>query len=449
MLKPGTLIEGTIRSMRRGRGILHYGKDTVFVQHALPGERVKVRIGKRLHDGYSADIAAVCKAHPDRVSPPCPLYGRCGSCQLMHLSYEGQLRWKKEQISREAKKAGLPLQVHDVIGMKDPYHYRNKMIIGFGRDEKGQLCAGLYEEFTHHIVPYRRCLMHPEHGDDIIATILTLMKKLRIEPYDERRRRGFLRHVLLRMTHDGSAVLVTLVCSDDRFPARKAFVSELVHRHPDIHTIVLNVNRRQTSVVLGQEERILYGPGIITDELLGHTFALSASSFYQINHRQCERLYAQAYALLQPTEDMRVLDAYCGIGTIGLGIAGSIRALTGVEINEQAVKNARENARRNQIRNARFICADATRFIMAESQRHAHYDAIILDPPRDGSTPAFLDACAALQPERIIYISCNPFTQIRDLRYLLKKGYHCSDMYLFDMFPMSDDAESVCLLARH
>ena len=200
--------------------------------------------------------------------------------------------------------------------------------------------------------------------------------------------------------------------------------------------------------MLRKEERILYGRGFITDELLGKTFAISSSSFYQINHRQCERLYQKAYDLLRPDPRMRVLDAYCGIGTIGLCIADSIRTLTGVEINEQAVKDARENARRNQIRNARFICADATRFIMAESQRHAHYDAIILDPPRDGSTPAFLDACAALQPERIIYISCNPFTQIRDLRYIMAKGYRCSDMYLFDMFPMSDDTESVCLLTR-
>lgn len=448
MLKTGMRIEGTIQSAKRGQGVMRHGKDTIFVRHAMPGEQVRVRIGKPLRDGWSASLDTVIKAHPHRIEPPCPLYARCGSCQLMHLDAQGQLQWKKEQIVREVNKAGLPLRVHDVVGMEDPDHYRNKMIIGFGRDEKGRPCAGLYEEFSHRIVPYRRCLMHPEACDDIAASILELMARFRIEPYDERRRRGFLRHVLIRTDHDVREILVTLVCTSDVFPSRKAFISELIRRHPAIRTVALNVNRRQTSVVLGKEERILYGRGFITDELLGKTFAISSSSFYQINHRQCERLYQKAYDLLRPDPRMRVLDAYCGIGTIGLCIADSIRTLTGVEINAQAVKDARENARRNHADNARFLCADATRFIMEESRRHAHYDAIILDPPREGSTPAFLDACAALGPDRIIYISCNPLTQIRDLRYIMAKGYQCSDMYLFDMFPMSDDTESLCLLTR-
>ena len=210
MLKTGMRIEGTIQSAKRGQGVMLHGKDTIFVRHAMPGEQVRVRIGKPLRDGWSASLDTVIKAHPHRIEPPCPLYARCGSCQLMHLDAQGQLQWKKEQIVREVNKAKLPLRVHDVVGMEDPDHYRNKMIIGFGRDEKGRPCAGLYEEFSHRIVPYRRCLMHPEACDDIAASILELMARFRIEPYDERRRRGFLRHVLIR-----TCLLYTSDAADD------------------------------------------------------------------------------------------------------------------------------------------------------------------------------------------------------------------------------------------
>lgn len=250
------------------------------------------------------------------------------------------------------------------------------------------------------------------------------------------------------MAYHTRQILVTLVTSEERFAARKAFVQQLTSRHPAVKSIVQNINRRDTSVVLGKQEHILYGKGSIEDELLGKRFIISSSSFYQINHDQCERLYQKAYELLQLSGKERLLDAYCGIGTISLCVHEQAKEIIGVELNAKAVADARINARLNHVRNARFIQQDASAFMKQEAAHRQHYDAVIMDPPREGSTPLFLDACASLKPEKIVYISCDPFTQIRDLIYLKKKGYKAADMYLYDMFPMSDHVESVVLLRR-
>ncbi len=448
MLKINQIIKGTIQMMdENGNAILLHGKDKVIVRHALLHEEVRAKITKASKNGYIASIVEIQKKHPDHIKPPCPYAGLCGGCQLQHLSYEGQLSWKKQQIVQAVKKHRLPLHVHEVIS-SDVHAYRNKMIIGFAKNNQGILQAGLYEEYSHRIVPYERCMLHPQECDEVIQTIAALVKKLRIEPYDIKRRKGFLRHVQLRYGKTSGQILVTLITAHTQFPARKPFVQQLTQAHPAIKSIVMNINTRDTSVVLGSEERILYGEGWIEDQLLNKTFRISSSSFYQINHDQCERLYQKAYDLLQPKKTDRILDAYCGIGTIGLCLADQVKEVIGVEVNGQAIKDAITNAKRNQIRNARFIKQDASTFIYQEAKQKQRYDAIILDPPRDGSTPTFLDACAQLDPRKIIYISCNPLTQLRDLSYLSKKGYICKEMFLYDMFPMSAHVETVVLLSH-
>lgn len=448
MLKLQQRVQGVITAIdAHGRGILPYGKDRIFVPAALPDEQVEVTIVKMIKEGYIGAITRLTHPSQDRVEPPCPHAHSCGGCQLMHMAPAAQLRWKQQRIIAAAKKEKLSLRIHDVVP-SPAAACRNKVIASFGKDRNGAITAGLYEESSHRIVAIDRCLLHPASCDAIIQTIRMLMKELRIEPFDVRKRQGFLRHVQLRWGVRSGEILVTLVASESRFPARKRFVQALLQAHPAIRSIVLNVNRRDTSIVLGSEQHILYGSGWICDELLGRQFHISSSSFYQINHDQCERLYQKAYDLLELKKSDRLLDAYCGIGTIGLCAASQVKEVIGVELNAQAIADARINAKRNKITNARFICEDASRFLLAAANQHQRYDAVLLDPPREGSTPMFLDACARLQPARIAYISCNPLTQLRDLKILAQYGYVCDELFLYDMFPMSTHTESVALLKK-
>lgn len=448
MLKLQQIVHGTIQKLdENGNGLLFCQKNKVLVRHALLHEEIDARIIKESKQGYIAEIVHIQQPSHLRVKPPCPHAAICGGCQLQHMAYPAQLEWKKQQIIHALKKERLSLHIHDVMP-SDREGYRNKMIIGFSKDSKGKIIAGLYEEYSHRIVPYQNCLLHPKECDEIIPSIVSLIQRLRIEPFDRKKRRGILRHVQIRYGKETKQILLTFVVSQKQFPGQKQLVQQIARLHPNIRSIVFNVNTRDTSVVLGKEEWTAYGKGWIEDRLLGKTFRISSTSFYQINHDQCERLYQKAYELLQPRPSDRILDAYCGIGTIGLCIASKVKQVIGVEVNQQAVMDAGINAKNNQIHNARFIAQDASRFMLQEAKRKQHYDAIILDPPREGSTPVFLDACVQLKTKKIVYISCNPFTQLRDIAYLAKKGYACKEMFLYDMFPMSAHVETVVLLSK-
>ncbi len=450
MIKNNQIIVGTISYLdEASNGILMYGKDQVFVRHVLEKEKVKVQVIKRLKDGYSAKLIEVLEPHKNRVKPKCGIYEKCGSCQLMHVSKEGQKERKIAYLKSLCKKTkGLNLNVISVDSMEEPYHYRNKMIIGFQKDKKGQIRAGFYEEFTHHIIPYNQCLLHPTICDDIIQTIVQLMKKMHIEPYDEDKRRGLLRHVLIRYGMVSKEIMVVLVLNQQVFPARKAFVSELTKKYPQITTIVQNVNTRKTSVVLGEQEKVLYGPGFIKDTLCGLQFHISAKSFYQINHEQCEVLYKKGIDLLHLTGNETILDAYCGIGTIGMYASKFAKQVIGVELNKDAVEDAKKNAKLNNIKNIRFICDDAGKFMQKTANKKEHLDVVILDPPRAGSSETFISSLAKLNPKKVLYISCNPQTQMRDLQLFAKYGYQTKDIHGVDMFPNTFHTESIVCLSR-
>lgn len=431
-----------------GYGIARVGKDRIYVKHALPKERCQVEIIKRMNDGYVGAVVKWERQDPGRVESPCGSAFACGSCHLMHADYETQLKLKQQTVAGWLKQASLSLRVHDVLGMKEPYGYRNKVIITFQKDAKHRVCAGFYEEFSHRVVPFTQCLLHEEGLDAIIATILDLMKQFHVEPYEEDRGRGLLRHVVLRKGHVSKQIMMVLVCGSEIFPARKQFVSALCKSHPEITTVIQNINPRRTSVVLGERERILYGKGYIEDRLCGYDYRISSGSFYQINHVQCEVLYEKALSLLKLQGNERLLDAYCGIGTIGMSASTKVKQVVGVESNAQAVRDAIANAKRNQVRNIRFVCADAGAFMTAEAKARRHYDVLIMDPPRAGSTKEFMDACARLAPRHIVYISCDPKTQIRDLLYFKTLGYEGREMFLVDMFPHTMHVESVVLIVR-
>ena len=384
---------------------------------------------------------------PERNPNPCPLYRKCGGCQLQNMSYPRQLHWKQELVERLL---GRFHRVNPIIGMEHPYHYRNKVQAAFALDRRKQIVSGVYQASTHRVVPVESCMIEDETADRIVGTIRKLMKDFKMEPYNEDTGRGLVRHVLIRTGHVSGEVMVVLVCVSPVFPSKRNFVNALRKLHPEVTTVVLNVNDRRTSMVLGKRDIVLYGKGYIEDQLCGCTFAVSPQSFYQVNPVQTEILYRKAveFADLHGTE--KVLDAYCGTGTIGLIAAEYAGEVTGVELNPEAVRNAVSNAKRNQRKNIRFVQGDAGEYMQKMAAQRETMDVVLMDPPRAGSDEAFLSSLVTLAPEKVVYISCNPVTLARDLKYLGKHGYRVNRAVPVDMFPWTaeEHVETVVLLSR-
>lgn len=378
---------------------------------------------------------------------PCPVYRKCGGCQLQNLTYSRQLVWKQDRCQKLLGKFG---KVEPILGMDTPYHYRNKVQAAFAYDKRrGRLISGVYQSSTHRIVPIDACQTEDETADRIIVSIRKLLKDFKLTAYDEVTGRGFLRHVLVKRGFATGEVMVVLVTGTPVFTAKKHFVKALLELHPEITTILQNVNNRYTSMVLGEREKVLYGPGTITDVLCGCKFRISAKSFYQINPLQTEVLYNKAMEFAGLSGKEKVLDAYCGIGTIGLVAAkqGAGQVL-GVEVNPDAVKDAIQNARENGVKNAYFTCGDAGEFLEEAALQGEKWDVVFLDPPRAGASRAFLTALCACGPQRVVYISCDPETLARDLGILQANHYKIEKIQPVDMFPHTQHIECVVRLTR-
>lgn len=373
----------------------------------------------------------------------CPVYKKCGGCQLLHMDYGAQLNFKKELVSKLLKPYG---KLEGIIGMEHPEHYRHKVHAAFGRDRRGNIISGVYKEGTHLIVPVENCLLENEKADAIIQTIRKLLKSFKIKTYDEDTGYGLLRHVLVRTGYHTGQIMVVLVLGSPIMPSKNNFVKALRKEHPEITTVVVNVNDKRTSMVLGDREQVIFGPGYIEDELCGMTFKISPKSFYQVNPPQAQKLYQKAveYAGLSGRET--VLDAYCGTGTIGMIAAGMAGKVIGVELNRDAVKDAIAGARKNQVSNIRFYQADAGDFMVKMADAGEKVDVVFMDPPRSGSSERFLSALIKLDPKNVVYVSCNPETLARDLKFLCGKGYRMKKAVAVDMFPFTDDTECVILL---
>lgn len=390
----------------------------------------------------------------------CPIDGRCGGCTLLSVSYDRQLRSKQAEM--EALFADLlddDARIRSIVGMKDPRHYRNKVVSPYvgvydKKARRRRVLCGMYERGTHRVIDSRECLIENQEAKRIILAIRDLMPKFGIAPYDEDADTGFLRHVQVRVGHASGEVMVTLVTREDTFPASKAFVRALIKKHPSITTVVQNVNTRQTNVIMGDKERTLYGPGFILDSLCGLSFRISSKSFYQVNVEQTEALYTRAVEMARLTGTETVMDAYCGTGTIGLvaarGVSGGPGAarVIGVEERPDAVADARNNARHNGIAAAEFVADDAGAFMRTLAARGEELDVLLMDPPRSGSTLDFLKAACTLAPHRIVYISCNPKTQARDAEYLVAHGYRIDEMQPVDMFPHTPHTENILSFER-
>ena len=375
----------------------------------------------------------------------CSVAKKCGGCRYQGVSYEEQLRKKQRYTEGLLKKFG---KVEPIIGMEDPYYYRNKVHAAFGRDRKGNIISGIYEERSHHIVSVDDCMIEDKKSQEIIRTIRGMLKSFKIKTYDEDTGYGLLRHVLVRRGFSTGEIMVVLVTVSPIFPSKNNFVKALRKEHPEITTVVLNVNDRQTSMVLGERNIVLYGPGFIKDRLMGLTFRISPSSFYQVNPVQTEVLYGKAMEFAGMTGKERVVDAYCGKGTIGIIASRNARDVIGVELNRDAIRDARMNARENKIRNVRFVPGDAGWFMEGMAAEGEKVDVVLMDPPRAGSDRKFLHSLLTLSPDKIVYVSCNPETLARDLAYLTKRDYQVKKIQPVDMFPVTDSIETVVLLGN-
>ena len=375
----------------------------------------------------------------------CQYSKRCGGCAFQGMSYEEQLEQKQKKVKKYLKKYVKP---DTIVGMYYPYHYRNKVAAAFGRLRNGTFISGTYEEGTHRIVPIESCMIEDKNADRIIGTIRGLLKSFKIKTYDEDSGYGLLRHVLVRVGKKSKEVLVVLVLGSPVLPSKKNFVKALCEKHPEITSIVINVNDRQTSMVLGEKEQVIYGKGFIIDTLCGLTFKISPKSFYQVNPVQTETLYKKAIEYAGLTGKERVIDAYSGIGTIGMIAAKDAKEVISVESNTDAVADAHWNARHNNIKNVQFYEADAGHFLTQMAKDGEKADVIFMDPPRSGSDKAFLSAVVNVSPKRIVYISCNIETLARDLEYLTKKGYCVKKACPVDMFPWTAHVETVVLLSH-
>lgn len=375
----------------------------------------------------------------------CNISKKCGGCQFQGIPYKEQLKKKQK---KEQSLLGAYGKVCPIIGMENPYYYRNKVHAVFDRDRKGNIISGIYEEGTHRVVPVENCLIEDEKSQEIIRTIRGMLKSFKIRTYDEDTGYGLLRHVLIRRGFSTGEIMVVLVTGSPIFPSKNNFVKALRKEHPEITTVVLNVNDRQTSMVLGEREKPIFGPGFIKDRLCGCMFRISPKSFYQVNPVQTERLYKKAIRLADLKGKEKVLDAYCGIGTIGMIASKQVKEVIGVELNRDAVRDAIGNAKGNGVKNIRFYQADAGEFMVAMAEQGEKMDVVFMDPPRAGSDEAFFQSVIKLAPKKVVYISCNPETLARDLGYLTKKKYKVTKICPVDMFPFTDHCEVITCLQR-
>ena len=385
------------------------------------------------------------KREKPQLPEKCKVWKKCGGCQYQGVSYTEQIKIKQKNMNKLLKKYG---NVKPIIGMDNPFYYRNKVHAVFDRDKKGNVICGTYEAGTHRVVPVEECMIEDKISQEIIRAIRDMLKSFRIKTYDEDTGYGLLRHVLVRRGFSTDEIMVVLVVASPIFPSKNNFVKALRKKFPQISTVVLNVNDKKTSMVLGERDIVLYGKGFIRDRLCGCTFRISPQSFYQVNPVQTELLYKTAIEYAGLGRKERVIDAYCGIGTIGLVVAGKAREVIGIELNKNAVRDAIVNARENKITNARFYQGDAGEFMEGMVSEGERADVVFMDPPRTGSTEKFLTSMVKLGPSRIVYISCGPDTLARDLEFLTKHGYVTRKIQPVDMFSFTEHCEVVCLLTK-
>ncbi len=431
-----------------GFGLARYQGYVLFIPGTVAGEEAEVLVVKAGKNFGYGKLLRILKASPHRVEPACGLARRCGGCAFWHLSYEEEARLKERRVQDQLRRiGGLDLQVSPILAADRQTEYRNKAQFPI-RQVKGKAVGGFYAPGSHGVVSGAPCAIQPAVFNEMLAATLEFMEQHRLPAYEEQGYTGLVRHLYLRRGEATGQVLVCLVINGRAFEQKEAYAAFMAERFPVVKTVTVNYNDRNTNVVLGKRTETVLGPGYIEDILLGKTYKIAPQSFYQVNRRQTEVLYQKAIDLCGLTGKERVLDLYCGIGTIGLSMAEHCRELVGVEIVPQAIENAKENARRNGVENAEFFCADAGTAAARFAEEGRQFDVIVVDPPRKGCDEATLRAIQRMAPRRLVYVSCNPATLARDLKILETFGFKTQSATPVDLFPRTHHVETIAYLDK-
>ena len=431
-----------------GEGVGRIDGFTIFVPYALPGEQIDVRIIDVKKTYAVGKLVKIDVKSPERVTPKCPIYDKCGGCQLQHLSYEAQLREKQQRVIDAVTRIGdMPdVPVLPVLGAVNPWNYRNKMQFPVGKT-KGKISIGCYSMGTHNIIDTDNCAIQKELNNDVVKAAREVIERLAIQPYNEDKHTGILRHIVGRVGKNGDTMIV-LVTAVKELSNAKQIVNLLRKRLPKLVSVQQNIQTYRNNVIMGRETKLLWGKQTILDTIGSLTFHISPRSFFQVNTEQADILYRKALEFANLKGEETVIDAYCGTGTISLFLAKKAYKVYGIEIVKPAILDAQKNARDNNVRNAEFIVGDATEVMPRLYKQDIRPDVVVVDPPRAGCTEEVLKTFAAMKPERIVYVSCNPATLARDLKILDGLGYKTKKVQPVDMFPMSFHVESVALITR-
>ncbi len=434
-----------------GEGVGRVEQFTVFVAGALPGETVLARLTEVKKNYGKGKLIDVLTASPDRIVPPCPIYTDCGGCQLQHLNYQAQLDAKRATVVAAVKRIGKlnldSVRILPTLPAESPWHYRNKMQLPLGQ-KADRLIIGCYAQGSHQIVPLDACLIQDEKNNQLVAVFAEIVRELGLTVYSETNGQGVLRYVMGLVGAATGEVMIVIVTATDDLPQADRLAAKLAAIIPGVKSIIHNVNKASTNVMLGNKNRVIWGADFITDKLGELVFQISPRSFFQVNTVQAKLLYEQALRYANLTGKETVIDAYCGTGTISLFLARQARQVYGIEIVEQAIADARENAKTKGITNAEFIAGDATAVMPRLYQRGVRPDVIVVDPPRAGCSEAVLKTFAQLAPARIVYVSCNAASLARDLALLSELGYETKEIQPVDMFPQTYHVEAIALIQR-
>lgn len=442
-------IELTIDALTsEGSGVGRYNGLTVFVRGTVPQDKIIAHIIKRSKNYAIGIIDKILQPSPERIESDCPYSKKCGGCSFRHMTYDEELKYKKSRVQDALNRIGhLDIKVDEIIGADDLSHYRNKAQYPVDISD-GEMFAGFYAYKSHRIIPCADCKLQPAEFEKGLEAFAKWIESENITSYNEQTGKGLLRHIYFRKGFAIGEVMACAVINGNSIPNGELLVSLLREKVDGLTSVAVNINKEKTNVILGKETSIIWGEKYIRDSLLGKDFLISPNSFYQVNHNQCEKLYAKAKDFAGLTGNETVLDLYCGVGTIGLTMAENVKQLVGIEIIPQAIENAKENAKINHITNAQFICADAPKGAEILKKQGVNPDIIILDPPRKGCEKSLFDTIEQLSPKKIVYVSCDSATLARDLAILKEKGYEVKKVSAVDMFPRTPHVECVTLIEK-
>lgn len=444
------VIEVTFEDLtHEGAGVAKVDGFPLFVPNGLPGEQAQIKIVK-VKKGYGyGKILEFYKKSPDRIEPACPIYKQCGGCQLQHLSYEAQLKFKQKQVKEVLTRIGHleNITVHPVLGMKNPWKYRNKSQVPVGEVEGG-LVAGFFQQRSHTIINMEECLIQVEENDRVVQGVKRIAEKYGMRAYNEETHSGTLRHIVTRYGRKTKDIMIVFITRTEEFKHIDKIIDDIHKAFPQVKSIIQNINSKRTNVIFGDRTKVLWGDEYLYDSIGDIQFAISARSFYQVNPEQTKVLYDKALEYAKLSGEETVIDAYCGIGTISLFLAQKAKKVYGVEIVPEAIEDAKRNAKLNGMTNVEFEVGKSEEIIPAWHQQGIKTDVIVVDPPRKGCDTELLEAIIKMKPKRVVYVSCNPGTLARDLRILEDGGYKTIEVQPVDMFPHTAHVECVALMSR-